>query len=546
TCPDTDGDGTPDVYDFDNDGDGVPDSADSAPNTFQPISDGKVDFSLKGYEADRSIFVNVVLRPSDDRHLWWANNVLDWPDNDVQGQVQRVTDDEMPGGGDMRLTPLLEVAIPYNAANPTRGLPVLNGVNLGAVGKNTPLNEWLDQDRLASYGIVVNGPRTEDGLLYLYAPMAIIEDKTGQTPVGFGATLLYEMTNSASGWGANHEMRLLWTVNGLTDSCDVNAAIDNGLSASEADAYCNDYTNWTSQSSLLQAYYDDFAVTSLTVQEDHGASALIVAQNASGAAYESDLWHLADTLHDTYLQAETVNGQRLTLSQISNHLSAWGIANGALHVQPFSGLQDQTALADALTGDNILTALSTSHPSANENDTANLLFVAEQTTVSASLATTSTTVSAGTITVDLSGIDAQTSGAVRWSPYLYTNGAWTQQNLVTYASQLTSDLATVLTKDALVNAGLASATDDADLVSNGAALLATNYYLTVYSGGMATVDNDVLHLITEPLVDADHVKAAEPVMTIVARLVAAVQSRFAQLSLANLTLESSDSALQNV
>ncbi|MCB0124140.1 MAG: thrombospondin type 3 repeat-containing protein, partial [Caldilineaceae bacterium] len=90
-CGDTDGDGVPDVYDFDNDGDGVPDSADSAPDEFQPITDGKFGFALKGYEANRSLFVDLVIRPTDDRHLWWANNVLDWPANDVRGQVQRVT-----------------------------------------------------------------------------------------------------------------------------------------------------------------------------------------------------------------------------------------------------------------------------------------------------------------------------------------------------------------------------------------------------------------------------------------------------------------------
>ncbi|MCB0124489.1 MAG: thrombospondin type 3 repeat-containing protein, partial [Caldilineaceae bacterium] len=545
-CPDTDGDGTPDVYDFDNDGDGVPDNADSAPDNFQPVTDGKFGFALKGYEANRSIFVNVVLRPSDDRHLWWANNVLDWPANDTQGQVQRVTDDEMSGGGDMRLTPLLEVAIPYNVANPTRGLPVLDGVNPSSVGKTTPLSEWVDQERLASYGIVLNGPNDTDGLLYLYAPMTILEDKTGETPVGFGATLLYEMVSGAGGWGANHEMRLLWTVNGLVDSCDIDAAIHNGLPASQADTYCNDYANWTSQSSLLQAYYDDFTVTSFTVQEDHGASALIVAQNASSAAYESDLWHLADTLHDTYLEGETVNGQRLTLSQLPTHFSAWGIANSALSIQPFSGLHDQTALAEALTGNEVLTALNAAHPSPSANDVANLLFVAEETTVSAGLATTGVTVTAGTITVDLSTIAAQTTGAVRWSPYVYTNGAWTQQDVTSYAGQLATDLAPVLSKDALINAGLAGAADDADLVSDGAALLAANYYLTVYAGGVATVEDEVLHLITAPLVDADHVKPAEPVLAIVARLTAAVQSRFAELSLANLTIESSDSALQNV
>src|SRR5690606_34235729 len=99
------------------------------------------------------------------------------------------------------------------------------------------------------------------------------------------------------------------------------------------------------------------------------------------------------------------------------------------------------------------------------------------TKVSARLGTDATTFAAGSFTVDLTGIEAQTTGAVRWNPYLYTGGAWSQQDILSHAGALQTNLANILTKDALVNAGLATAGDDADLVSAGAALLATNYYL---------------------------------------------------------------------
>ncbi|MEZ4684366.1 MAG: hypothetical protein R2932_60160, partial [Caldilineaceae bacterium] len=110
-------------------------------------------------------------------------------------------------------------------------------------------------------------------------------------------------------------------------------------------------------------------------------------------------------------------------------------------------------------------------------------------------------------------------------------------NVATYVEQLQRDLATVLTKDLLVAAGLATAADDADLVSSGAAGLAGNYYLTQYIGAPAVLASSSFALTGDPLVDADHLKPAEPVVTIVARLVALLQETFAQKSLADLDIE---------
>ncbi|MEZ4867015.1 MAG: LamG-like jellyroll fold domain-containing protein [Caldilineaceae bacterium] len=558
-CGDTDGDGTPDVYDFDNDGDGVPDSVDSAPNVAQTVANGRFGFALKGYESDRSLYVDLVIRPTNDRHLWWANNVLDWPANDVDGQIQRRTSDTLEGGGDMRLTPLLEVSIPYDAANPTRGLPLQDGVAANTVGKNTALENWLDRERLNAYHIVVSGPRA-DGLLYLYAPLHVIQDEVGDTPVAFGATLLYEMAGNASGWGSDHEMRLLWTVNGLNDHCDAPA----GLSTKEVSAYCAIDDNWTSEQSIFQSYYDDFVVTGLAVEEHHGAAGMIVAQNAAGAAYERDLWHLADTLQDTYLEAQQVNGQRLPLTAIESHLSAWGINAGDLYIKTFSGLHDKTALADALSGDEVITALTQSHSGAGSGTIANLLFVGEETAANATLASTAVTFSNNAFTVDLTNISAVTTGAVRWNPYHYALATttevvtdpdtgvsetvateaeqWAEQDVTTYAAQLQSALAAVLTKDALVTAGLATAGEDATLVSDGAARLATNYYLTQYVGAYSTLDNELLDETRDPLVDSDHPQPAEPVVTVVTRLVTQLQQTFAQRSLANLAIETNAQA----
>ncbi|MCB0121447.1 MAG: hypothetical protein KDE58_04345, partial [Caldilineaceae bacterium] len=564
TCPDTDSDGVPDVFDFDNDGDGVPDSIDSTPNAAQAVADKRFGLALAGYETGHSLYVNLELRPTNDRHLWWHDSALDWPANDLAGQIQRVTDETVDGDGDMRLSPMLEVAIPYDAANPTRGLPVLSTVDAATVGQSTPLADWLDQARLDAYGIVLSGPRAEDGLIYLYVPLAVIEDEVGETPVAFGAALLYEMADVASSWGADHEMRLLWAVNGLNDSCDAPAE----LSDDAATAYCADTANWISKQTIFQTYYDDFLITSLTVQQDLGASALLIAENGASAPYESDLWHLVDTLQDTYLEAQTVNGQRLTPAQIPDHLDAWGINSSNLTVASYTNLHDKTALAQALIGEHVQTALMQSHSGVSMDTVANLLFVGEETTIDASLATTAMNYSANTLQVDLTGLARQTTGFVRWNPYQYTvtdiphiatdpnTGhttliytqveQWDELNVATYVEQLQSDLATVLTQNVLVAAGLATAAADADLVSSGAAGLAANYYLAQYIGAPAVLENSSFTSTGEPLVDADHIKPAEPVVTIVTRLVTLLQETFAQKSLAGLDIETDASSAELV
>ena len=46
----------------------------------QAVADKRFGFALSGYETDRSLTVNLELRPTDNRQLWWNDNTLDWPD----------------------------------------------------------------------------------------------------------------------------------------------------------------------------------------------------------------------------------------------------------------------------------------------------------------------------------------------------------------------------------------------------------------------------------------------------------------------------------
>ncbi len=129
---DSDGDGIPDLFEEDNDNDGVPDRLDLAPfSKMSSFSDlNPFQLTISNMTAGMPTFVDLQLRPQNANNLWFAGNVLDWP-QDNQGQVQDVDgftyadyaaannlavapNDSF---GDLKLTPMLEIRIPTNSAN---------------------------------------------------------------------------------------------------------------------------------------------------------------------------------------------------------------------------------------------------------------------------------------------------------------------------------------------------------------------------------------------------------------------------------------------
>ncbi|MCP4538326.1 MAG: tandem-95 repeat protein [Chloroflexi bacterium] len=145
-CSDTDNDNIPDVFDYDNDDDGVPDKVDISPNgvvdrwgkrddiaSLSPF-DGDHPFALQvdGLTADEPVLVDFQLRPVTATHLSYALNVLDWPGDDSEGQIQRVKNttfatsdnpqvrdeyDPRAANGDMRLIPMLEIEMPVKVGD---------------------------------------------------------------------------------------------------------------------------------------------------------------------------------------------------------------------------------------------------------------------------------------------------------------------------------------------------------------------------------------------------------------------------------------------
>lgn len=230
---DTDGDGTPDLYDTDNDNDGVPDGTDLSPFTVAPANhtqnpfgtNNPLEVKLNGITAGKLAYLDLQVRPLDSEHLRYAYTVLDWP-ADRKGQVQdwdnatyaqnlvnrgdiASTSYAAPSDsyGDMRLTPSLEISIDGT-----------NGANL------TPYHLPTEAE-LAPYSINVI-TSTVDGSPYgtpngikLYVPLSLVTDQRTGSRVAFRARLPYLGTGAA--WTIPHKVQMVWTVQALQDiPCD--------------------------------------------------------------------------------------------------------------------------------------------------------------------------------------------------------------------------------------------------------------------------------------------------------------------------------------
>ncbi len=129
-CRDTDLDGIPDAFDTDDDQDGVPTIYDESPYVVSSLVYSVTNpFKLTVSNLNpQPVFINYQVVPTNRKHLTYALNVLDWPSNDADGQVQRIsattfadqlteeqsTTDQRSQFGDMRLIPMLEIELTGN------------------------------------------------------------------------------------------------------------------------------------------------------------------------------------------------------------------------------------------------------------------------------------------------------------------------------------------------------------------------------------------------------------------------------------------------
>lgn len=456
-CQDIDSDGLPDPFDTDDDGDGVPDNVDESPATYRQ-KNNTFGLIIDDLQPGQPVFVDLQLRPEKEEHLWWALNVLDWPSGDEAGQIQRKSGNDSTyadltvnsadarfRNGDMRVVPMLEVSIPWDTET-LGNLPVRSDAPV-VITPSTDLRLWLDNDVLQTYGVAVK--RADDlGNLVAYIPLNTVVDQTGGARVAFSARIPYRPV--AAQWGSAHQLRVVWLVHALTDTC----------TAQGDDGIC---TAWSlDNEQIVQSYYEDFTIAGISVREEQGVDLAIVyddpsavspaLQNALAVRADSfsdlALWALADNLESTFINARDSDGdgQRdITVSEIQQRFNH--ATNGAIPLESRWGITNSLSVATHhyLSRDDMLTALMGTDveqllsDAFTENDTPTLLFASEET-YRAGLLDRYTTVDQNSITIEMEDAVPETLAAIRWRPYAYVSGAWMNQPLDTYLDNLGQSL----------------------------------------------------------------------------------------------------------
>lgn len=172
-CPDTDGDGTPDLFDRDMDGDGVSNALDLSPLRQRADTFGEnnpVAFVINNLTPNKLTYVEFQVRPTNEKHLWYAFNVLDWVQGDKAGQIQR--DDAAPN------TTFYEVCVANGGTN-CKMSPDDNGdiklVPMLEIRMSAWNNNLAPSTDLQPYGIFT---KYSNGTTYAYVPLQLVTAKT--------------------------------------------------------------------------------------------------------------------------------------------------------------------------------------------------------------------------------------------------------------------------------------------------------------------------------------------------------------------------------
>lgn len=511
-CRDLDGDGDPDIFDRDNDDDGVPDRMDISPfdkmdNHGAPFTtDDPLLLKVDDLQADQPVFVDFQLRPTNPDHLWYAFNVLDWPSGDEQGQVQRQTSndstfadiEENPSdnasNGDMRLVPMLEIVIPYKDGH-YGNLPLKDGSPITRTLEMTT-GQWLDTSQLEPYGISVR-EMNDDGDLAVYVPISLVSDEYGSDRVAFSARMLYwpiglNADPQQTDWGNTQQVRVVWAVQMLTDSCQP-----------QESGPCE----WVlDQTQFVRAYPEDWYLTGLNVQEDHGLEVAVVYEDPSqepsdaDRQYEDWLWALAHGLDSAFINGrdcEPLDGEGncqgdgqpdITTEEIhlrwDNRINGstsdderWGIPITATQVVTFSYPHEGFVAHIMMTEtQRILDDTFTAYVNLG-SDAPTLLFTQESRYRSANLGEgESAIISDNQLTIRLDPENSQltTRAVLSWAPYRYKDGEWQSYPIDEYWDRMETRFKAIFTEYQ----------DDPDYedIRSGQVLIAQSYYLSLYRG----------------------------------------------------------------
>ena len=434
-CPDIDGDGTPDLFDDDNDGDGVDDTTDLSPfgkgaETY--TDDNPFTLSIDGLQTDRPVFVELQFRPTVEDHLTYSGLILDWPTGDYEGQIQRgldttfattsdadaYSDDDDAANGDIKIYPMLEIIIPYSDGH-YGNLPV-NSTYAGidrTLGMT--ITEWLDETELESYSINVSDVDETSGDLSVYLPLSTVEGSEGDTTVAFGAQMLYypsQGTNGIVDWGSDHEYRVWWVVQMITDAC-IDDSEDVTTCAREDDL------------TVIHMYEESWELTGLNVTEEHGLDLAMLYEDPTqddDLGLDDQLWLYSYNLMNTFVagvDCDSVdgngdcvgNGERdVTLANLESTLMTWaGGADYTEVVQNSYLYEDYYTYAIMTEAADLLDTVFTDYA---DQTYPSILYLSENTSRGYNLDSLSS-INPGTLNLDLTNETSITSASLTLGTY---------------------------------------------------------------------------------------------------------------------------------
>ena len=504
-CPDTDGDGDPDIWDDDNDNDGVIDATDLSPfhkGSQLHSHDNPMTLQIDNLQPDLPIFVDVQFRPKNADHLNYIGTVLNWPKNDTQGQIQRHLDstfanttnldiratDSLARNGDVRLVPIVEMLIPYTDGH-YGNLPVLPAYQGISRTLGMAVDDWLDTSKLEPYGINVDDAPDGSGDLIVSLPLTAVTDDTGGGRSAYAFRMLYwpEQTDGsgAVNWAAPHEYRVQWFVQMITDECvDPTADPDTCTRQDTLD--------------IIHVYEEEWKVAGMSIREDHAYDVAILYEDPaqdSNLAFDDDLWAASWNLNSQFLRGRDCNiivtdicqsdGQRdVTLDNLDLKITEWSTGTDAIELSSFS-YDHHGFMAHIMMTETVDLLDSVFIP--NGVNTATLMFASEETYRSSNLGVA--TDNNGALTFDLLDVPTFTTANVSWSPYQLKNGNWRNADPIQYLDKLRQYLS--------LNDPYFQPTDNSDLSrreAEGKLIWVELYYIAFYQGlsTRVAVDSDPL------------------------------------------------------
>ena len=435
SCPDTDGDGVPDAFEIDNDNDGVFDSVDISPNSKVDqvyTNDNPLKLSIDNLAVDQPVIVQFDFRPTTDVNLTFSGHVLDWPVDEL-GQIQRRLEttfadtdnldarssDENAANGDIRITPMLEIQMPYGDGHYSN-LPVLDSAPASRVVGNA-VDTWLDTSELEGYGITMMDADVDSGLLSTYLPLASVLNDGG-TVQAYSALMYYQPsqgTNDLVDWGEAHQYRLIWMVQMLTDEC-----ID--ASAHEDDCDRQDVLD------IIHVYHDEWRLTGISISEEHGTETAVVYEQPSEQyvpttpnALVALAWNMSNSFlngYDCDLDIEdscVSDGTReVTIETLDSTIDLWTGGNSNLVAVYNEG--DHRDQAAKLFSADTTTILEDEFTAYADQTDPSLLYLQETTYRTLSL--DAHTISNGALTFDFDGVSQMVGAAMSLTTYTYDNG----------------------------------------------------------------------------------------------------------------------------